>query len=122
MRTRAVAWLAALAAAPALAIGAGGQPGRAVYESACRGCHATENVMVSSPKAGDAAEWARRMQKGRDLVIRNAIEGFNAMPPKGGCSECTLEEIGAAIDFMASHPAASAPGRKVMEASDVGSP
>ncbi len=93
----------------ATAVGASGQRGRAVYESACRGCHAAENVMVSSPKAGDAAEWAKRLKKGRDRVIRNAIEGFNAMPPNGGCSECTLEEIGVAIDFMASYPAAPAP-------------
>jgi cytochrome c5 len=109
VRILAVAWLAALATAPLAAIGAGGQPGRAVYESVCRGCHAAENVMVSSPKAGDTTEWARRLQKSRDLLIRNAIEGFNAMPPKGGCSECTLEEIGVAIDFMASYPAAPAP-------------
>ena len=78
-----------------------GHPGRAVYESACIGCHSPTNVMVASPKAGDRAEWARRLQKGLDEVTRSAVNGIGAMPAKGGCGKCTPEQIREAIKFMA---------------------
>ena len=81
------------------------QPARALYDSVCRACHSPENVMVSSPKAGDRVEWARRLRKGFEEVTRNAIDGFGAMPPKGGCAQCTPEQIQRAIEFMAAEKA-----------------
>jgi len=75
--------------------------GEALYQAVCRACHAPENVMVSSPKAGDTAEWARRLGKGLDQLTDNAINGVGAMPAKGGCTSCTAEQIREAIQFMA---------------------
>jgi cytochrome c5 len=96
-------------------VAAGAEPtarerGRMVYQNVCMACHAPENVMVSSPKAGDAAEWARRGSRtaqGLETLARHAMEGFGAMPPKGGRPELTLAQIRDAIDFMAS-PATTA--------------
>lgn len=77
--------------------------GRAIYQSICSACHAPENVMVSSPKAGDTAEWSRRLSKGLEAVTDNAVNGFAAMPPKGGASASALsrEQIRQAIQYMA---------------------
>lgn len=75
--------------------------GRALYEAVCRACHSPENVMVSSPKAGDAAEWALRLRKGLDRLTDNAVNGFGAMPPKGGCADCSPAQIRQAIEYMA---------------------
>jgi cytochrome c5 len=77
--------------------------GRAVYESVCIACHAVENVMVAAPKAGDVAEWRRRLvqaPKGMDTLTDHAIAGFGAMPPKGGRDELTRDEIRNAIVYM----------------------
>ena len=74
--------------------------GRAIYTSVCSACHAPENVMVSSPKAGDTAEWSKRLAKGLESVTDNAVNGFNAMPPKGGASELSREQIRQAIQHM----------------------
>jgi cytochrome c5 len=77
--------------------------GRAVYQDVCMACHAQANVMVSAPKAGDAAEWARRAAQspaGLEMLTTHAIEGFGAMPPKGGRSELTRAQIRDAIEFM----------------------
>jgi hypothetical protein len=66
--------------------------------------------MVSAPKAGDAAEWARRAGKGSgglDMLTRHAISGLGAMPPKGGHAELTPAQIRAAIVFMRAVPAAA---------------
>ena len=79
-----------------------GQPpassiGRNVYENVCAACHAPHNVMVSSPKAGDIAEWTRRLAKGLDQTTDNAVNEVGAMPPKGGASQLAREETREAI-------------------------
>jgi cytochrome c5 len=79
---------------------AGIENGRAVYLAVCKACHAPENVMVSAPKAGDAEEWRKRLHKGIDAAADNAIKGIGAMPPKGGHTELTREDILRAIEFM----------------------
>lgn len=77
--------------------------GRAVYQDVCMACHAPENVMVSSPKAGDARAWARRAAPdaaGLEQLTNHAVDGFGAMPPKGGSPELTRDQIRDAIEFM----------------------
>lgn len=56
--------------------------------------------MVSSPKAGDTAEWGKRLAKGLEAVTDNAVNGFGAMPPKGGAGELSRDKIRQAIEFM----------------------
>jgi cytochrome c5 len=75
--------------------------GRAIYQAICSACHAPENLMVSSPKAGDSAEWRRRLSKGLEAATDNAVNGFAAMPAKGGASALSREQIRQAIQFMA---------------------
>ena len=78
--------------------------GQELYRSVCSACHGPENVMVSAPKAGDIAEWGRRLAKGPkgiEALTDNAINGFAAMPPKGGASELTREQVRQAIEYMA---------------------
>jgi cytochrome c5 len=75
--------------------------GRAVYKSICMACHAPQNVMVSSPKAGDVGEWNRRLAKGLEATTDNAVNGFGAMPPKGGSGELARDQIRSAIQYMA---------------------
>nr|WP_019367315.1 hypothetical protein [Pseudomonas luteola] len=35
-----------------------------------------------------------------DGLLRNAIKGVNAMPPKGACSDCTNDDLRRAIQMM----------------------
>ncbi len=35
-----------------------------------------------------------------DTLLSNALNGFNAMPPRGTCADCSEEEIQAAINYM----------------------
>lgn len=81
--------------------------GRAVYQAVCIACHAPENVMVSAPKAGDVKEWARRAgtdAAGLRQLTDHAVEGFGAMPPKGGRADLTRAQIQDAIEFMRQAP------------------
>ena len=49
---------------------------------------------------GDAAAWEPRIAQGIDTVYDHAINGFNAMPPKGTCADCSDDEIKAVVDYM----------------------
>lgn len=72
--------------------------GEQVYNSACMACHAVG--VLGAPKNGDKAAWDDRLAKGLDATLQNAINGINAMPPKGNCLNCSDDELMAAIKFM----------------------
>jgi len=76
----------------------GPRSGQQVYDKYCTACH-TSGVM-GAPKMNNAADWQPRLDQGMETVLKHAVEGFNAMPPKGTCSDCSEEEIQAAIDYM----------------------
>ena len=90
--------VAGAAASTASASAGGTRSGEEVYSKACVACHATAGI--GAPVKGNAADWGPRKEKGFDSLLTNAINGINAMPPKGTCMDCSDEEIKAAIEFM----------------------
>jgi cytochrome c5 len=70
-----------------------------LYSRTCGLCHT--NAGTGAPLTGDAKAWEPRLAKGMDTLVKNATNGFNAMPPKGMCFDCTPEEFQALIQFMA---------------------
>ena len=64
----------------------------------CAACH--DSGAAGAPKTGDAGAWASRIDKGMDTLVKHAYEGFNAMPAKGMCSDCSEEEIAAAVEYI----------------------
>lgn len=85
-------------AEPVAAAPTGPRSGEQVYQSACAACHGAG--IMGAPKFGDAGAWAPRVDKGMDVLAKNAIGGFNAMPAKGGCVACSDDEIKLAIEYM----------------------
>lgn len=88
-------------AAAAVASASAGEPrsGEQVYSSSCFTCHATG--AAGAPKLGDAAAWAARIDaRGVDGMYNSAINGFQAMPAKGLCMDCSEDEIKASVDHM----------------------
>lgn len=75
--------------------------GQQRYEETCKMCH--ETGLAGAPKFGDKSEWAPRIALGLDALVKNAIHGIKAMPPKGGCSSCSDEEIQKAVEYMVKH-------------------
>lgn len=88
----------AVAAAPAAAASAGPRSGDQIYNSKCLACHSTG--VAGAPKVGDKAAWAPRAEQGIDNLLKHAIHGLNAMPPKGTCADCSDDELKAAIEHM----------------------
>ena len=85
-------------AAPVAAAPAGPRSGEDIYKTTCFGCHGTG--AAGAPKFGDSAAWSARTSKGLDAVISNAINGINAMPPRGTCASCSDDDIAAAVNYM----------------------
>ena len=90
------------AAAPAQQAAATPQKvdGKAVYDKVCFACHQVS--VAGSPKLGDKAAWAPRLQQGMDALVQSVIKGKGAMPPKAGNPALTDAEIRAAVEFMVS--------------------
>lgn len=82
----------------AAAVAAGPRSGDAVYNGACLACHASG--AAGAPKVGDVVEWKSRIAKGQVALVKNAINGINAMPAKGMCMDCSDKEIEAAVVYM----------------------
>ena len=90
---------AVAAAAPAAPAKAAAGAGEALYKQACVACHAAG--VAGSPKFGDKAAWAPRIQTGLDMLTASVIKGKGAMPPKGG-SAASDADIRAAVEYMVS--------------------
>ena len=82
-------------AKPAAAAG-----GKAVYDKVCFACH--QESVAGSPKLGDRAAWAPRIQTGTNAMVQSVIKGKGAMPPKAGNPSLSDAEIRAAVEFLMS--------------------
>lgn len=76
----------------------GPRDGAKVYGTFCTACHSSG--VTGAPKTGNADDWAPRIAQGMDVLKNHAINGFNAMPAKGTCMDCSDDEIVAAIEHM----------------------
>jgi cytochrome c5 len=87
--------------------------GEEVYKAQCVNCHAAG--VAGSPKFGDVAAWAPRIQTGFESLWNSALKGKGAMGPQGG-GDYNDTEIGRAVVYMTAaaggkfaEPAAPAP-------------
>ena len=87
-----------VAVAAATTTSAAPRSGDQVYNASCMACHGTG--VAGAPKIGDKAAWAPRAAQGIDTLLNHATNGFNAMPPKGTCADCSNDELKAAIEHM----------------------
>lgn len=72
--------------------------GDTVYTAGCAACHSAG--AAGAPKTGDTGQWAGRVDKGIDTLTQHAYEGYNAMPAKGLCADCSEGEIRNAVEYM----------------------
>ena len=64
-------------------------------------CHAEKPMIaLGAPRTGHLKDWEPRMKSGFDKIWSHTIEGFNAMPARGGCFECTDEQLMLAIKAL----------------------
>lgn len=74
------------------------RPGDQLYKAICATCH--DAGLVGAPKIG-TADWTPRIAKGKETLYNNAINGFNAMPARGG-ADISDDEVKNAVDYILS--------------------
>jgi cytochrome c5 len=80
------------------------QGAEAVYTAVCAACHASG--LAGAPKIGDPAGWGTRIAQGYETLVKHAIEGIRAMPPKGGNPDLDDVEVARAVVYMANQSGA----------------
>ncbi len=88
----------AAAPAPEQQAAAVNPAGEKLYKTACFACHATG--VANAPKFGDKAAWDPYIKTGMDAMVKVAMTGKGAMPPKGGAANASEEDIRAAVQYM----------------------
>lgn len=83
-------------AAP-VAAAKGDRSGEQIYMAICGACH--DAAVAGAPKLGDKAAWAPRIALGLDGLMKSAIAGKNAMPPRGG-SDANDVELARSIVYI----------------------
>jgi cytochrome c5 len=71
-----------------------------LYQASCFACHGTG--AAGAPILGDNEAWAPRIAQGEVMLLEHAINGLNAMPPRGG-SSLSDDEIKAIVEHMISN-------------------
>jgi cytochrome c5 len=109
--------------------------GEEVVKAVCAACHTTG--AANAPKIGDNKAWAPHIKEGLAAMLKTAITGKGAMPPRGGVPDLSDIELARAIVLMANQsggklkePEVPAPGAastaaapsKGSPASSVGTP
>lgn len=74
--------------------------GETIYNKYCVACHKTG--AGGAPILGNASQWDPLLKTGLNEIMKNAINGIKAMPPKGLCSTCSNAEIQATVKYMVS--------------------
>lgn len=76
--------------------------GRDTYDNACQACH--NSGIAGSPKFGDKSAWKDRIGQGMQVLVDHAINGYSGdtgiMPPKGGRSDLSDEQVEQAVAYM----------------------
>ena len=79
----------------------GPRTAEAIFGKYCTTCHKTG--LLNAPKKDDAAAWQQRVDarpNGFADLLQHALNGFNNMPAKGTCANCSEDEISSAIQYM----------------------
>ena len=79
--------------------------GMQIVQHYCATCHAEHPIIsLGAPKIGNEHDWRLRRKQGWDVLMQHTNEGFGAMPPRGGCFECSDNALLLAIKAMLPPP------------------
>lgn len=74
------------------------EEGRQIVKHFCSSCHSNEPlIQLGAPRIGKKRDWLPRLDQGMSTLIAHTEEGFGAMPPRGGCFECSDQQLLLAI-------------------------
>jgi cytochrome c5 len=75
--------------------------GKEIVQHFCANCHAQRPLIpLGAPEINQKIDWEPRLMLGAQSILKHTAEGFNAMPARGGCFECSDKQLIKAIVAM----------------------
>lgn len=72
--------------------------GQAIVQHFCASCHGVPPLIpLGAPRMGYPEDWKERLKQDPALLWQHTTEGFHAMPARGGCFECSDQQLQKAI-------------------------
>jgi len=73
-----------------------------IYKDFCKACHegGFKGWITGAPDVDAPLEWDQFRKKGLETMVKNTINGTEHMDPKGGCKECTDEQIKFTVEYI----------------------
>lgn len=77
------------------------EAGKKIFQEYCTTCHGNPpKIDIHAPQIGDQKEWQNRKKLGMELLLKITINGVAAMPARGGCFECSDEQLRETIQYI----------------------
>jgi cytochrome c5 len=82
--------------------------GRKIFNEFCATCHNQQPIIdIHAPLIGDKRIWQALSKQGMPVLLKVTVDGRGAMPARGGCFECSDEQLRAAIQYILKQSTAS---------------
>jgi cytochrome c5 len=79
------------------------QAGKKIFAEYCSACHSPNaEIPLHAPRIGYKKDWQKFKNMRFEDLFKLAMVGYGAMPARGGCFECTDEQLKQAIKYMLS--------------------
>lgn len=77
------------------------EAGKKIFREYCSTCHGKEPVIdIQAPRINDKKAWKKRKKLGISTLLKKTIEGAKAMPARGGCFECSDDQLRETIRYI----------------------
>jgi cytochrome c5 len=78
--------------------------GEKIFKQFCTSCHGNPPIIdINAPRIGDKKIWQIRRQMGMPALMKITTMGLGAMPARGGCFECSDEQLRVTIQYILNH-------------------
>src|SRR3990167_6413463 len=78
-----------------------GRAGEKIFNEFCSSCHAKSPIIsTSATRIGNKTAWQPLRRLGIKNLLQITVNGAGAMPARGGCFECSDEQLKATIQYM----------------------
>jgi cytochrome c5 len=80
------------------------QAGKKIFKEFCASCHAQKPLIdIQAPHIGDHVVWGALKKVGLAQLVQVTVQGAGAMPARGGCFECSDEQLQETIRYILKH-------------------
>ncbi len=75
--------------------------GKKIFKEFCATCHGNPaKIDIQAPRISDKKAWQLRKQLGMTMLLKITTNGIGAMPARGGCFECSDQQLRETIDYL----------------------